>query len=190
MSLRFKPDLKKQPPGGWHFIIDGQTLRGSSPEDVAAQVRAYRIRNGQPLGEPLRELIEFCARHWPHLVHQGEPPPEVPVPTLLSRLHQWLAAQSRLAATASPPVEEVAHREELCRQCPFNQPVPKLPADLAGDVEMRSFLLRRGRRAAGVGACAFHSWDNRVACARPLRLSKPESDPPPYCWVVKPYSPV
>lgn len=185
--LKFRDNLAKLPPGGWHYPEDETTFRGESPKEVVRAMREYRIRSGKPIGEPMNDLILYCARRWPHLVTEDfqEGEEAIPGEKPLQFLQAWLVIQSRVSALGAMDEDRIQWQAEICRNCPMNRDIPQEPADLAIEVARRSFLLRRGREIPGVGYCGHHLWDNRVACARNSPVMGARPNPPENCWVNK-----
>jgi hypothetical protein len=182
--LEFKPNLVRQPTGGWHFYEGINCLRAPSSAALIKKMREYRIRNGLPVGDPKRELIDFCALNWPNLVQISDDPPTRPMaPIPLSEIQQWLVRTARELNPGTIEEEWIEFQAAICRACPCNQPMPKLPADLSKDVERRSFLLRVGRKIEGLGYCCHHHWDNRVAVARNRKGLHPVESMPDQCWM-------
>lgn len=159
MPLRLKTPYHKQPRGGWHLPYDGMTFHAVSPEELVKKVNDYRRANGRPPRDIMEDLVMFCQVNFPHLVTRDDEVGTAPPPDPLARV---MLSNERLASRPlnnPPEKEERERREAICAACPHNRPIE---GPLFHDVNRVSFLLTKGK-LCGLGHCAAHGWDNRVA---------------------------
>lgn len=189
LTLRIKANSMREPFGGHHYEVGGQTFKGKNYDEVVRSLAAFRINNNIPLGNPDSEVIAYYAVNWPWLVEEYEAEPK-PMPMegyLAWRL--WL-----MEAWNNPPKKlltnkEASERFAICRKCPMNMPISRdgSPADEMAALKRKSFLLRRGSMAPeGIGYCTLHRVDLSVFCFLDNCLAfsskKPDAKDLPECW--------
>jgi len=123
-----------RPVGGKYFLdADGVKFRGDQWEHVAARLRSYRKRAGQPPGDPEQEILDqVCARQ-PEYCQEAKPSPPaqraIAAANEFSRassraITQWLVSILRLRRVggAQPvPREEARRRAAICAGCPMQK---------------------------------------------------------------------
>lgn len=119
-----------RPVGGKYFVdADGVKFKGEQWEHVAARLRSYRKRAGQPPGDPEQEILDqVCARQ-PEYCQETN----LPVPVKRPDDHQetrrasskaitnWLVSilkLRRVGGAQQVPREEARRRAAICAACP------------------------------------------------------------------------
>jgi hypothetical protein len=183
MAIKFKDRLAMQPAGGWHFIENGTTFQGDTPEEVISKVSDYRVRNGIAQGDPRADLLHFVATRWPNLVTIDDGPPVTVVENpIYEHGWNWLVSLTHYTNPGDVPFQQAEEQKRICSECPLNIPYPKGDDVLKTDFERRSFLMRKGR-SSDLGFCFHHRWDNRVAVFRNRNAINAQPDSPPFCWM-------
>lgn len=181
MSLRLKYPYFKEPRGGWHLPVDGIIFRAAGPEELIEKVRQYYSANNQPARDIEGDLIDYCAKNFPHLVIEGVRNHWVIDPldhVMRSNLHF-----SRRPLINPPDEHDVKARIATCAKCPHNKPIS---GRLAPEVSRVSYILTKGELPP-LGRCDKHGWDNRVAVQWDAAVtSSAASGVVEGCWVLPP----
>lgn len=184
MSLRFKKNLLRQPPQGWHYIEDKQTLIGTDPADVEQKIAAYRIRNGRPPGNPHQDMINFWFDLSPSFLEKAPDDlrPEVSLPDVLGVILLWLQRLTQQGLDIETGMGVAGERAAICLQCPHNV---SLPGDQAikSEIDRRSFMIRKGEVIPGLHYCQHHKVDLRVAVRLRNEFISAMQKQPQACWV-------
>jgi len=185
MLLRFKKNQLRQPPQGWHYIEDRQTITGVSPEDVEQKIVAYRIRNGRPPGNPHHDMLYFWFDLRPEFLEQvpdGAEEPEISPPDALGGVLRWLQRLTQQGSDIETGPGVAGERAAICLACPHNV---SLPGDQAikSEIDRRSFMLRKGEVTPGLHFCDHHKMDLRVAVRLRTEFLSTTPWQPGACWV-------
>jgi hypothetical protein len=179
MSLRLKYPYFKEPRGGWHLPVDGIVFKADSPEEVIEKVRGYYAANNRPPRDVEGDLIDYCAKKFPHLVTEGDRRPLRVDP--LDRVMVNNLMFSRHALVNKPEEDDVKARIATCAKCPHNK---SIAGRLAADVNRVSYLLTKGELPP-LGRCDQHGWDNRVAVQWDAAVTSPAAAGlVDGCWVL------
>lgn len=186
--LKLKPDSKKSPVGGHHFIEKETTFKGDTFVELVKKLRDFRLHNNIPVGQPDQDILEFYAAYWPWLVKEDrETPPPDPMPSQYDRWMEWIDRTWSRPPGKFITSKEAKDRWAVCEKCPFNEQFKFDETDESAQLTRRSFLLRRGLDApAHLGFCACHNAD--LASFSYFDKSKDFSsrkdlEQPTNCWV-------
>lgn len=172
MSLVF--DHPQKPPGGFDFKDpSGVTLRADSLKALLGKIATYRAINGQPPGNPTKEVEnDYKLRH-PWLVSKVGVVADVfedPIARWINRLWKTPIREKDFAESMT-----TAARLKTCAGCEFYVHGHKLDAEPA----RRMKILGYGR-LTDESACSVHHWIVGLAAlqAKPATDYRPEG-----CWV-------
>lgn len=182
-------------PDGYHFVdsSSGLSVRidGTSYADVAEKVLKYRLSNGLPPGEPLRELYDYVCRRHPVICRDTSPRPEQPVErrrSLADRVAAWVSNWFQTSrGDKGVSSAETDRRSEICAGCAHNTPITGCGSCVA-NIDRLVFIWRRDRpvpREKALGGCLLLGQHN-VAAALSSNLPPVADDVrpllPPGCW--------
>lgn len=185
--------------GGWRYEepFAGRIWRiphegsAKTAEALVEAVKAFRLANGLPAGDPFYDVCEYIKKVSPRNDRWkgraiGQPRRRDIAP-IIHELRQWIDA----TAQAKPRFvlnEDAANRALVCITCPQN-----IRWEVSGcgacneDIETRSYALRQARKSPGelaLKACRLH----RVHLPAAITLDRDflparHPDAPPPCWV-------
>lgn len=182
-------------PGGYHFVDESTgipvRIEGTTYADVAEKVLRYRLANGRPPGEPLRELFDYVCRSHPVVCRDTSPQPEQPLErrkTLADRVAAWVSnwfQNSRGDRGVGQAENE--RRANICAECRHNTPITGCGSCIA-NIDRLVFVWRRDRpvhREKELGGCLLLGQHNAAAS---LSVSLPpvaedvRPELPERCW--------
>lgn len=179
------------PKGGHVFKnVDGVTIVGTTWDGVIARLRAYRKRNGQPEGDPAREVMaQACANNPGLCVDENQAyKSQLKVTTLKGRMLSWFMELKR--ERNREPLQfvdtlEAKRRSDICRGCPMNKEISEgCSSCRAALVELRKEFLGTGR-AVDEGlvqhGCLVIGADLATQVHLDLRTIE-HSELPQHCW--------
>lgn len=177
------------PANGYEFQNqDGVKLTGNSWGGLARQVREYRQRIGQPVGDPRSEILaQACERNPALCVFSSERPIQVDDATKLKvRRLQWLTVfrKRREDGEDIPMVkpEEAAARVEVCVKCHSNKQVSTGCSACASALNaLRRIVIGDRQRHERVNACVILGSD-LVTAVHLDELRVNNEALPPTCW--------
>lgn len=179
MSLRLNRRHMSQPTG-WAFPLSPEhTLLSEKLDELVEQLRAYRVNNGLPVGDPEHDIAIHYSPQMPWLILDGEPLPVEAVEA--DRATQFV---NNVWATSPHPRADQQEREkrwEQCKACPQFQPLPAL----GGEAVRRVMVLSPWLSELEHGYCRAHQWVCSVAVGvkEPGRFASDIVDATP-CWVL------
>src|SRR5664279_4353656 len=197
MPLRIRLQFGHPIPGGFHYPVkDGLTLKTEIDDpteainDLAQQVQAYRVNNGQPPGDPLPDIVAWYAQEYPWSVENTEVEYQQHDKTLEDCVMEWVNSVWRSPPKVLLEPDTSKKRADACINCPHkSMPSPILsppayseasedtdepPLPLTGpqmaqkEANRRVYLLAHANPAPEeAGICSLHKWDNRLSCCLP-----------------------
>jgi hypothetical protein len=183
------------PPGGHHFIENGQRLDGDSFKGVAEQLLRYRIANKIPVGQPLNEVNEYVCSNWPHFCLQQAPEVQYRLssePTFTIAVLHWMTTLwQRQSLTPTPLVSdtEAQRRAAICKECRFQKDWSDYGCGSCVEgVRQRSFVFRAGRETVSkVTGCGILKQENSAAvfaaiASLPEATAEEREKLPSNCW--------
>jgi len=193
MALLLNPRV--YPPDGYFFTeTDGVKLIGDNFAKLILVVRDYRIRNGLPPGDPVKEVNDFTCKRYPSGCREMEPGMRkdhvgnsVPHP-LSTRVNTWLSSLYRIAS--KNPLTfvlktEAERRAAICFSCPKQASWASGCTSCAATANRLAFSLRKGQEASQgplLSGCSVLGEDTRtsifVANMRPAE----NAELPEGCW--------
>lgn len=161
------------PPGGFHYEDKTQRFRveGSSYQSVAEAVLRYRLENKLPVGNPLKDVLDYVCTNWPHFCSEHNPPINGgnANPSLSSRVAVWMSSLYRAARTLASSFvasEEAARRAKICEACPFNKEWKTGCGSCLQATVQLGYTFRAGRQTPNekvLGACDIIGQENATA---------------------------
>lgn len=185
--LRFKKNILRKPPEGWHYIEDKQTIDGETVEDVEKQIAAYRIRNGRPPGDPHQDMINFWVVKRPDFLEmtpEGAPPEPKTPPDELGSVLLWLQRITQQGSDLEVGRGVIEERVTTCLECPCNVSISGSQS-IKDEIDRRSFMIRKGEVTPGLHVCSCHLMDLRVAVRLRSEFLTQDPQQPGNCWVKK-----
>lgn len=185
--LKLNTNQKRLPVGGHQFKDRGVTFTGDTMDQVEKKLRAFRLYNCLPMGDPNQEILRYYALHWPYMVREDREATEAPQITEFAEWRGWVTK-----AWANPPrllvtSKEAGDRWLICSDCPFNQPFTWLETDESSELSRRTYLLRRGASVPqNLGFCSLHKADLSVFTFLDQAASlsaKKDNEENESCWV-------
>lgn len=163
MILKLNPYQKRQPIGGHHIIEHGVTFRGETAKEVAEKLRAFRISNAIPVGDPEQDVFTFYLMHWPFMVQEDE---TATAPKTSKDYENWRDWVTR--TWAYPPRKMLTQKEAkdrwaICQKCPCNFAKKWEETPESAETTRRAYILRRGVDVPkDLGFCVLHKADLSV----------------------------
>ena len=184
------------PPGGFHYEDKEHRYRidGHSYQSVADAVLRYRIENKIPVGDPLKDVLDYVCRNWPHFCSAHNPPVAGNAsPSLSSRVSVWMAALYRAArtlATTGNFVDDATanRRAATCEKCPFNKDWRTGCGSCLEATAQVGYTFRAGRKVGNekrLGACEIIGQENATAVwvkGLPPVAPSEHQQLPAFCW--------
>jgi len=161
------------PPGGFHYEDKVQRFRveGSSYQSVAEAVLRYRLENKLPVGNPLKDVLDYVCTNWPHFCSDHNAP--LPVgngqPALSSRVATWISSLYRFVRSTTTKFvtpEEANRRARICEQCPINKDWKTGCGSCLQAAVQLGYTFRAGRKVdneKALGACEVIGQENATA---------------------------
>lgn len=186
--LKINKDQMRLPFGGHHYLEDGLMLKGDTFDEVKIKLSDYRMNNNRPVGNPGQDILKYYAVNFPWMVREDE----INVPEETKEFTDWRHWVQR--TWVNPPKKlltnkEASFRWDVCKTCPFNQPIESgnKPSEFE-QITRKTLMLRRGAKIPKeLGYCSLHRFDLGVATfiEIPRDHSEKEIDAPNYpsCWV-------
>lgn len=186
MAREINPNL--YPPNGYKFTDrDGTLHKGESWRKLEAQVRDYRQRTGQELGDVWGEIMGQVCSEVPS--YCGETPPPVVNAghslTFNQRVLQWFVTAmtlKRIGRWANVDDVVAAERAAICSTCPFQLSLNRACVACLTSIESgRKALTPGGSKHQNLNPCAILGED----CASTVHgdLPKTANDQlPAHCW--------
>lgn len=178
------------PPGGFIFVdADKIEHKGGSLTDLASQVAEYRVRRGQPPGNPAAEINDQLCQSFPSRCLKGESPSAEVLEqsrhnVAISTISQWLRETWQRVAQRKQkhvPDEVVQARVAICLQCKYREAFKSDCPACQESLNTVSFQLRAGRDKLSkvLPSCGKFHTDLRVDVLldQPARADAPEN-----CW--------
>lgn len=185
------------PPGGFHYESREHRYRidGSSYQSVAENVLRYRLENKLPVGNPLKDVIDYVCSNWPHFCSEHNPPINGgnARPSLASRISVWMSSLYRLARTLGASSnfvgqDEADRRAAICKACPHNVEWREGCGSCLEATRQLGFTFRAGRKSiheAALKGCSVVGQENATAVwvkgLPPLSPDELKALPTP-CW--------
>lgn len=145
------------PPGGFHYEDKANKFRveGHSYQSVAENLMRYRMTNKLPVGNPLKDVLDYVCGNWPHFCSQHNPPINGgnANPSLASRVASWLASLYRAARTLGNDSNfvtqaEADRRAAICLACPQNKEWKVGCGSCLQSAVQLGYTFRAGRKAS------------------------------------------
>lgn len=185
------------PPGGFHYEDKVQRFRvdGHSYQSVAEALLRYRLENKLPVGNPLKDVLDYVCTNWPHFCSPHNPPIHGgnASPAISSRISVWLSSLYRAARTLGGSENfvtqaEADRRAAICRSCPHNVEWRHGCTGCLQGISTLGFTFRAGRTAAeekALKGCDVIGQENATAVwVRALPPASPSEYEalPKHCW--------
>ncbi len=189
MMMRLKKAQKRLPIGGHHFREKGMLIKGDTPEEVVDLVANFRLINGKPIGDPMRELIDYYTARFPWMVEYDldfeEPDPEDPD---YIAWRDWIGSVWGRGGLRYVSRKEASMRWEICKDCPHNAGTPWESSKESTEFSRKSMMLRRGESVPdNYCYCRLHRADIGVSSflESPSKLSKKPNEQADRsgCWL-------
>lgn len=183
------------PPGGFHYEDKVQRYRveAHSYQSVAEAVLRYRVENKLPVGNPLKDVLDYVCANWPHFCSEHNPPINGgnANPSLASRVSVWMSSLYRAARTLGGNFvgpDEAARRAAICAACPQNKEWKTGCGSCLQSAVQLGYTFRAGRSVANekvLGACDITGQENATAVwvkeVMPM-LPEQHASLPAACW--------
>ena len=188
MKWKIRESQQLRPFGGHHLVAHGIRFEGNTPVEVVKKVTDYRVHNSIPVGEPMKELLDYYAAKWPFMVDEDyDTKPEPPPNTTKEKWMGWVRQQWKFPRGKYIANKEAEARWKVCLTCPFNKPI-ETQSQEEREIARKSFLMSRGvTMPARLGFCSLHLADIRtmVVLEAPSVVSDKPKDAAnhPGCWV-------
>lgn len=185
------------PPGGFHFEDKVNRFRvdGHSYQSVAEALLRYRLENKLPVGNPLKDVLDYVCTNWPHFCSAHNPPilGGNATPSISSRISVWLSALYRTARSSGGSENFVAQAEAdrraaICRSCPHNVEWRHGCTGCLASIATLGFTFRAGRASSEekhLKGCDIIGQENATAVwVRALPPVSPSEyeQLPKHCW--------
>jgi hypothetical protein len=178
------------PPGGFVFVdADAIEHTGGSITDLASKIAEYRVRRGQPPGNPASEVNDQLCAKFPSRCLKGEPPSAEVLEqsrqnVAISSIGQWLRETWQRVASKRQkyaPEEVIEARVSACLGCKFRQAFKSDCPACQESLNTVSFQLRAGRDKLSkvLPSCGRFHTDLRVDV---LLEQPPRPEAPENCW--------
>lgn len=186
-------------PGGWRYKGDGYSIppKGglTSAQKLLDQLIDYRLQNGVPLGNPIKDIEDYICGQYPDFCHRDNHSPKTGKqdlstgPTLMERVLIW--AQSVMTKKKWDVMDkaEAERRASICKHCQFNTPYATGCQSCGSRAKMLSVQLRKGHKLedsldANLKACSLHGHE----CKAGVWLDKGllpalKNEAPENCWL-------
>jgi hypothetical protein len=182
------------PPGGWHFIQDGVTLKASGHTELVKTVEAFRAENELPIGDVEQEITDQVCARTPQSCH-GVDSVLIKVHkatvndknTLIRDISVWASNLLRQKTPFRLVGDELAEsRSQICRKCPenVNWRGGCRSCITAADRVCATVRQARDTKSSKVlGGCQKLRHDNRTAIFLEKEFLSTDSSVPDYCWL-------
>jgi hypothetical protein len=189
MPLTFNPNL--WPDGGWHFIdANGVKHTGNSFSILVKTVTTYRMRAGQPAGDPPQEItVQLCGRNSGFCKdsHPAHIPTTDPMAdSLLLKVQKfisWLVNEKRLGHVQLIDRNVALARANICARCPRQRDIPTTCGSCKTNIVngRRAVLGGKDPVHAGIQICSALEED--VALVVHLAVpQRHDANLPAECW--------
>lgn len=180
-------------PGGWHYEQNGFTIRAEDSFDQLIQnTTDYRIQNGLPVGDVLKDVTEWICATYPrqcNVVNEdfgGGPVVVNDTQAYLDTITQWAQIKSKSNARRvdSTIAEQRAYK---CFHCPNNKVWAKTGCkSCIANMERLMISIRQNKDVSHgpeLGGCTMLKHDNRTAVW--LEENNTTDNLPGHCWCRK-----
>jgi len=179
------------PETGWEFVDSGGIVHtGSGFEDLVSNLRDFRLRIGQPAGQPTDEVTaQICAKN-PGACRFDRGPVKAKaamVGKFASRVVQWMMKTQRAFSSTNHKLvdkEEANRRAGICVKCPRNTSWRSGCAGCDQSSVRVGLAIRGGQESKLSGrlmGCEILAEDTRTSVFLPLKaVANP--DLPENCW--------
>ena len=169
-------------------------IDGHSYQSVADNLMRYRLDNRLPVGNPLKDVLDFvCTKH-PHFCNGDQPQLKGANPSLAGRIAAWMAqvyrdARGVIIEQSFVTEEEANRRADVCRNCPYNEDwLGTGCASCLGAAKKLGYTFRAGRHVVNgddLKGCSILGQENPTAVwmkAPPVPTPQQLEGLPAHCW--------
>lgn len=187
------------PPGGWHYPVDGITLRADGHQELCDLLYAHYLRQGMVDRDVERDVDQYFCSKWPNFCNKessdyGLPsvPSTLDLFTRVSRaLARFMAAQPSGGYALVQQIEATA-RAATCASCQFNLKWTKSCGRCSSSAQTISLQLRKHRNTPSdpsLRGCALMGVDLLSAVHLPEEALPACQPAPESCWRKAPDAP-
>ncbi len=180
--LKINKDQKRLPVGGHHYPEYGKTFKGETVDELVKQVKAFRLANNIPAGNPEQEILMFYAKNWPFMVKEDREAKETVSDKDYTAWRQWIYDTWSHPPKKLITSKEAKERWDVCLSCPMMKRPAWKSTDESSELTRRAFVLRRGvETGVNNNFCSCHQVDLGVFVF--LENQEKRQDQPVGCWV-------
>jgi hypothetical protein len=181
------------PPGGFHYMEGDHRIESHSYQALADAVMKYRLNNKIPVGNPLKDVLDYVCNNHPHFCTRHQPVNPGSKPSLASRVATWMAhlyqtSRSLVLEHAFVSQEEADRRTAICASCPLNEDWRQGCGTCRESTKQIGFTFRAGRKAKDedkLMACSVLAQENATAVwlnVLPSATTEERKQLPDHCW--------
>lgn len=164
-TIRLRDHIGHAIDGGHNFPVRPDlVMKADTIPELVAKIADYRIQNGLPPGDPIGEVTDYYAIHYPFAIENGDRKDRPVDDKLKHNVYSWVNAMWKTPPKEHLELEDAGARVEKCLKCPFRRDVIQDLSPEGNEIRRRTYLLSKGLlwdNSAGV--CEDYEWDNRLA---------------------------